>query len=504
MNPPPWLLTSGPWGNKSEIGRRSLHRLGETAAFLQTPGAIDLLAETIRNCPQKKSSADWGAALAREILLFDSLRPDLIGPLFHAISPLGFFLVPFAGGPPIETIFDIGVSVAASLIPLQANGGKGAVFGQIWVVRSPIIAASRAPEITRQRLVEGAPAKGSGMETLIVVTDDEAPERIEGRSWELGAHLAALACDGLARGDSEPALALARDWIVTGAVDPESEDVLQVGMRGKLALADTTPRRNWLLPASNQATIPPEFESKTAGRLHYSIDTGSAWSQITGDGFASGSDFFWDKKPLSGVDEFHCLVSNAQGPMLAGFLWSQPKKIVLWTSKFMAGKAAQLKSACEKLRITHLTSLGGEGAVVIKPVDDTNLEEIRASFLAHPALGRGGANPVAFNITGGNLLMRLAIMDLARLRPQIHLVYRPEGRKNLEFVAISHPFLQPVQARVLPLSPGNSKETSWAEGLLNLTLPYDEPERWAGVLLDAVASVEEHPEATPFQTLQPV
>ncbi len=463
-----------------------------------------MLAEAIQEHSQKEGAVVWGAAVAREILLCCSARPDLRDPLLKAISPVGFFLVPFVGGPPIETIFDREVKVAASLIPLQANGGKSAVFGQIWVVRSPLIAASHAPQITRQRLVEGAPAKGSGMETLIIVTDDDAPERIEGRSWELGAHLAARACDGWARGDSEPALTLARDWIVTGAVDAESEDVLQIGMRGKLTLADTAPRRNWLLPASNQATIPPEFESKTAGRLHYSIDTGSAWSQITGDGFASGSDFFWDEKPLSGVDEFHCLVSNAQGPMLAGFLWSQPKNIVLWTSKFMAGKAAQLKAACEKLRATHLTSLDGEGAVAIKPVDDTNLEEIRASFLAHPALGHGGPEPTAFNITGGNLLMRLAVMDLARLRPHINLVYRPEGRKNLEFVAISHPFLQPVQARVLHRSSGNSEETSWAERLLNLARPNSEPERWAGVLLDAVASVEEHPEATPFQTLQPV
>jgi hypothetical protein len=395
------------------------------------------------------------------------------------------------------------VSVAASLIPLQTQGGKSAVFGQIWVVCSPIIAGSRLPKITRQRLVEGNWPKAPEHETLIIVTDDDAPERIEGRSWELGAHLAARARDGLAHGNSEPALALARDWIITGAFDPESEDVSQVGMRGKLTLADTAPRRDWLLPAANQATISPEFESKAAGRIHYAINMASAWAQVTGDGFASGADFFWNEKPLSGVEEFHCLVSNAQGPMLAGFLWSQPKKIVLWTSDFMADKAAQLKSACEGLRKPHLDSLEGKDAVDIKRVGDTNLEKIRAAFLAHPALGRGGATPVAFNITGGNLLMRLAIMDLARLRPHLHLVYRPEGLKNLEFVAISHPFLQPVQSRVLHRSSDSSKEAGFAAGLLNLTLPSNEPGRWADVLVDAVSSVEQ-PVASPFQTLQTV
>ena len=477
MSLPPWLLTSGPWQRDSEIGKRSLHRLGETAAFLQTPGAIDLLAEAIHDHSQKEGGVVWGAAVAREILLCCSVHPALLDPLFKAISPVGFLLVPFVGGPPIETIFDLEVKVAASLIPLQANGGKSAAFGQIWVVRSPIIAASRLSEITRQRLVEGLPPKGSEMETLILVTDDDAPERIEGRSWELGAHLAARACDGLARGNSEPALALARDWIVTGAVDAESEDVLQIGMRGKLTLADTSPRRDWLLPAANQSTIPPEFESKTAGRLHYSIDTA----------FLSGEELDWNNPPLSHPKEFHCFASIAMGPLLASVLWSQPERVVIWSPQSMRSTANQFRKVCETLRQELICTIKTDQDICILNIGNSSLPEIRNSLLTHASLGGGGPAPTLFNITGGNLLMRIALVDLARTRPHIHLIYRQEATDNTHFVYINHPYFQPVAAKVCNVNISCSDSHMWSEKLLNLhlkNLHIDESE-WANVIINA-------------------
>lgn len=446
----------------------------------------------MRENSPKDGFPDWGAALAREVLLLSSAHPDLADSIRQSLGPFVGVLVPFTGGPPLEAFFDGPPAAAAALIPLQSKNGSSAVFGQIWVV--PSEAAATLAESTRRRLVESLPPSGkAGNPGVIMVTTASVPERIEGRSWELAARLASEACVECLNGNGKPALNLASRWMVSGSIEPTTQDVLEVGLRGKLSLAIHSPSRNWLLPAANQATVPPEFESETAGRLHYAIDVPSAWSQITGQGFAAGSDKFWENEPFFGVGEFHCLVSNAQGPMLAGFLWSQPKKIVLWTSTFMADKASQLKIACDRLRDSRLTSLAGEDAVVIRPLDDTNLSDIRAAFLAHPVLGRGSATPVAFNITGGNLLMRLAIMDLARLRPHIHLVYRPEGRDDLEFVEISHPFLQPVTAKVRHRTMDAASQSAWAEKILNFRLPGNNSGIWADLLLDAINNLEEKP-----------
>jgi hypothetical protein len=361
---------------------------------------------------------------------------------------------PFPGGPPCRAFLRSRIS--AALIPLESTGGADPAFAQLWVFPNSLW--PEAASAFKGRLAESggfALLEQAGF-TAAVVTGSSNTARIEGRSWELGA---ALALKATQQGNDATALQLAKDWIVTGSVD--RDQILPVGFRDKPRLASIANRRKWLVPAANQATISPGWEAVTAGRLYYARDFGSALAQITGEGFQGGGDLFWDEPPLAHPREFHCFASPALGPMLATFLWSQPERIVIWASEKMKAVAEQLEAACKALRPTHFRAIQRDLDIDVKKIDDTDLSEIRAVFLDQPLLGRDGPTPVVFNITGGNLLMRVALLDLARLRPHIHMVYRPEGGKALDFFYISHPYLQPVTAKVRHSFPKIPDEQQW-------------------------------------------
>jgi len=456
MNPKdlPWLLRPSAFTKPGEFNSRTIWKLGETASYLEEFWDGEAIKQAIVYARGAPKPEEWASAMGREILLLSRSRRDLAASALSICIEAGLAPLPFASGRPCETF--LGGEISATLIPLESTGGADPAFAQLWVLPASLWPEAEA-RLT-ERLVEPGNLgvlNRAGF-TAVLVTEPSATNRIEGRSWELGA---ALALKAAQEGNGATALQLAKDWIVTGSV--EGRDVLPVGFHAKPRLAKTASCRKWLVPAANQATISPDWEALTAGRLHFARDIQSSWAQVTGEGFQGGGDLYWDKPPLAHPREFHCFASPALGPMLAAFLWSQPERIVIWASEKMKAVAEQLEAACKTLRPTHFRAIQSDLDIDVKKIDDTDLSEIRAVFLDHPLLGRGGPTPVVFNITGGNLLMRVALLDLARLRPHIHMVYRPEGGKALDFSYISHPYLQPVTAKVRHSFPKIPDEQQW-------------------------------------------
>lgn len=84
---------------------------------------------------------------------------------------------------------------------------------------------------------------------------------------------------------------------------------------------------------------------------------------------------------------------------------------------------------------------------------------------------------VVFNITGGNLIMRLALRDLAPLRPNVVMVYRPENRRDLLFRALLYPGLMPEQraARHGALE-GTAAGEAWVGEVLHYRSPGADPQ----------------------------
>jgi len=411
---------------------------------------------------------EWASAMGREIILLSQSHRDLAESVVSICAEAKLDPRPFPGGPPCRAFLRAGIS--AALIPLESTGGTDPAFAQLWVF--PTSLWPEAASAFKGRLAESggfALLEQAGF-TAALVTGSGNTARIEGRSWELGA---ALALKATQQGNGATALQLAKDWIVTGSVD--RDQILPVGFRDKPRLASIANRRKWLVPAANQATISPGWEAVTAGRLYFARDIQSAWAQVTGEGFQGGGDLYWDKPPFAGVKEFHAFVSNAQGPILASFLLAQPKKIVLWLSKEMKEKGLILKEACETLRGTALKCV--IDGIETRNVGHLELQAMRLQLLADPSIGEGGEVKSLFNITGGNLLMRIALLDIARIRPNLHLVYRPEGSTDLSFIAISHPHLLPIAGHLHVRGSHTERSAAWRE-LLNAAL-YKHPEdKW--------------------------
>jgi|GEM_PF-6662456 len=452
MNDSPWLLSRAARSSPERFGERSLPRLGKLASVLSE--ALNELPDVCSAWAQLPIASDWGAVFSRECLLTAATDPRTARVATAIARKSGLDLTPFPDGPSVEAFLD--APPTAVLIPLER--GSFAQFGQIW-----IFATAAWPDgdgrKTFQDFHRDFLPENLGMFLLGAERESQA---ITGFSWELGVNLAVRAFS-----QRNTALPIARDWIITGGVAPDDRTEA-VGFSAKKDLARTAQGRKWLLPAANQSSVPPEWEAAAHGQVYFANDLESAWSQVTGAGFVDGGILEWDSPPLSQPREFHCYVSPALNPTLAAIIWSQPKKIVLWVSRPMKAYGAALKEALCVLRQSHLPNLASEESIVIQEVNDSDLQGIRSQLLSCAALGDGGPDPVIFSITGGNLLMRVALLDLARLRPHLHLVYRQESREGLTFVHLSHPNLRPVAGKIEYSSLQDEAANAWRKELLNL------------------------------------
>lgn len=452
----PWLLSEAAWVSPENFPYRNLSRLGELATY---DWPIEEVSCSAARWLGRPCFEEWAAAVCREALLIAPKDLSRTWAILSALKDAGLPTVPFPEGPEAASLLD--APPAAVLIPLES--GTRVEFCQLWVGHHPLGSENRLREGDRVGRLHGCHFRLVGAGDLDII----------GRSWTLGA---CLAQEAIRQGGNLPAL-LAHHWVVSGIVSPGGL-VEPVNFGAKATLTRLLPSRNWLLPAGNRSILDPAWEAAAGGRVFFARDLTTAWAQISGEGFQDGENLDWFAPPLSSPQAMHCFASKALGPLFTSLLWARPRSAVIWSSEKMMAQAEVLARAWESARMA-LEGFEKCEAAQIRPVDDCMLPRIRTQLLAHPNLGTGAAEPVVFNITGGNLLMRVALLDIAQLRPHIRLVYRLEGGAGVDFMHLHFPSLRPVAGAVGHSALSPSAAADWKSRLLDFGLTQQREPRQA-------------------------
>ncbi len=268
-------------------------------------------------------------------------------------------------------------------------------------------------------------------------------EPFQGRSMELAARLAKEAVE---KNDSAVILRLATLWIITGRMNEDRVASIELG--DKLALE--LKKRKWLIPRDNLKQVSPEMEAKRIIRSADSIST--AWNQVSGDGTTESGEDAWP----TDTDELHLLVGgNIKAQVASILLTNTDAKIVLWHSSnetFSKQPAKQIQELCE----TH-----GRTCVELRELSDQKISDAEKTLRAY-FRGVSSSKQILFNVTSGNRLMSYAVQALARLRPEIELIYRELGEQTPHrFVRLRYTTFPPDSGSLLG-NPSPNLSVNWS------------------------------------------
>ena len=369
-------------------------------------------------------AAEWRRLAAEELLL-----ARLCGMAVHQTWYEGLADVPpFAGdAEPLSSAVER-VAWVATIPVIRGWPSTTGAFVRLWGLHGDDDAAR----------VEGAlPPIQEGPFTLRLGGWDHV---IAGNSWQLGAALAMRAAVEERR---DLQLALARDWIVTGEVRGAWVEGVQVGNK----VLTHTNSRQWLVPEDNHQ----EFGGYL-GRVRACSTLDAAWSQLSGEGSLGHGMVSWPER--EDVEELHATMSQAVRPILASILLTRPERLVLWHSsdyQFSKKHADFLEDFLADERVCAWPGWEGRCPRVKKRLlPENDLVEGEKALVAE-GLHLAGRKTILFNITGGNLIMRLAIHNVARLNPRLWLIYRELGIANpVEVILIRNAGRLPSTGRMLP------------------------------------------------------
>lgn len=390
------------------LGPKALRKLA-LELFCQhlvvNPPATDVREAALAMLANDDARLEWNRCIAAELLLARAIPNTEVRSYpdeFAEVRPFG------EEGPTLAELWDR--SVAACLIPIKAE--RGPALAQLWLVADP---DGKMGDDHRHRwktasewLTKHAPGC-----KLFAVGTQEFDLSIEGPSWQLGA---ALACRGLEERRPKMIVELAAEWIVTGRVQARSVEEVAIGNKTDLRL-----NRRWMLPEGNWPHLTPEFRATHERRIALVPNLDSAWNHVTGAGtLEETARTDW---PLGErVEAFHCLVSQAIRPMIASILCTQPRLVYLWVSKQFAGNGTIVKEVLEKL--SKKGRLPEALKVFPEPISSASMPDAEQALKNQGRLHLPTAKTVVFNITGGNMLMKWAVINLAALNPQLWLIYR--------------------------------------------------------------------------------
>jgi hypothetical protein len=251
-----------------------------------------------------------------------------------------------------------------------------------------------------------------------------------GQSWQLAADLAIKALG--ARVANETRLALAAEWIITGVV--ENDSVEPVDIKNKLgAIQDK--RRKWLYPSVNQTAFEEANESfkKKKGWFVPSATAATvtaAFRIVAGYGTRPEQSKAW---PLE-VKVMHALVGGNIITNLAAALICPPRELHLWHSSHREKSiqpAQNIKSILER----QIPSLEGKISLHELPTHDL----ARAESVLEPLFASVPTEEIIyFNITSSNRMMMMAVDRFARNNPDIKLIYRDVDDPGLDYVQVWH------------------------------------------------------------------
>ncbi len=414
------------------------------------------------NVADKAKLSLWLQAASAELMVL--AMTDAADALIHAnaVEAVLPAILNFGGGPLMPLLAK---RCAVALVPFTTEGAVPTGFlDHIWLVAEDADGECDLHEFAAWHT--GKPCR--------VVQVKWRPANAPppgGRSWQLPV---SLAWKALTTPEPEMRPALAASWITTGKVTGDA--VEKVRVEGKRELEGLSKiRRRWLLPWGTEPGCKFELATK-GGRLCYAQTTDGAWRHITGKYVTSGGEEPWPQN----VDTLHIFVSRALGPMLLSAILALPRRVVLWASEEMQAESVALQMALEELQRRGLP------VQKVEPVENLptrDIAETQQWLVEKGQVNAAGCN--MFNVTGGNLLMRYALADLAQVNPDLLLVYRDinagevrssenmpamvaareSAAKSLEFTRLKYENRQGHTARLLPWRLPESIAATW---LVNL------------------------------------
>lgn len=201
---------------------------------------------------------------------------------------------------------------------------------------------------------------------------------------------------------------LSKDWIITGDVN-ESERIKSVELGKKLSLST---KRTWLIPIENIKQVSPETASNKTIRSADTIE--AAWNHITGRGVKSSGEEKWPEN----IDELHVLVGGNIKAQVASIVLTKCRKIVLWHSE------SEEHSINPTKQIEYVVKeMFPDALIYIKLLSSKSMvkaEQTLKDHFKHLSIHK----KILFNVTSGNRLMSYAVQTIARLYPNIDLIYR--------------------------------------------------------------------------------
>lgn len=360
------------------------------------PEVVSLLDNFQKEGINNSLFEEWRRCIAEELLLRNACGlpvPNDWYELFKQISPFGSEIL----------LGDcINKEAACAVFPLRTQGKPG--IGHVWVIIG----------LRYQEEKPGFEELSDDRHGLCFTTTES--EWKYGRSWLLAGYLARYACEENKQNNIIKSLAI--QWMITG--DVQDDKVVRVELGNKLQRpAGST--RTWLIPRDNAREVGPAMEEKLIIRSAPNVET--AWNHVSGQGTKEGEEQRWPED----IDELHILTGgNIKAAIASVLLTTGLNKVVIWQSE---NEEASRKPARALQRIVK--QYRPEMQCVLENLTSAHLAEAERTLRAY--FSESQSNPLLFNVTSGNRLMSYAVQNLARLHPNIILIYRDADAEDFEF-----------------------------------------------------------------------
>ena len=323
-------------------------------------------------------------------------------------------------------IFYSANSVAFVLVPLDNSANNvSPSYMHLWLFDGIDKSSS-----DHRKFLEGSDIIPDKIKIFLSFSNSDASQKINGKSWQLGYKLAETAL----KADSKLKQELAVNWIITGTCSEEKVGEINLGNKLDLSLKN----KKWLIPVDN---IP---EASALNKNNYNIlsafSLDDAWSHITGDSSKQGATTKW---PVE-IDELHILVGGSIKAPFMPLLLTKTNKVVLWTSESQEqskDKADILKEVVEKV-------LNNKTEVIIG--DELSSYDINKTEKHLLGYFKSKSNlKILFNITSGTRLMGLGAQTVARLYPNVELIYRDfVNKESGEFIHLLYTAFPPYSGKL--------------------------------------------------------
>ncbi len=374
---------------------------------------------------------EWISFISEEILLAQidgKVIPGSLLDIFSSLRPLG------DSCPALGTLLKL--EKACSTFPLKTDESPSSA--RIWIFKADTKSKCQFSDISES--LDGFDdifSKGANLFPILV---PETEGKFYGKSWQLAASIAIKA---IGEGNPKHLRSLALDWIATGTCDGERTGYVELG--NKLSL-NFGRHRSWIIPRENVKEIPPALHNMFI-RSANTLD--DAWNTIIGKSHKEGYPLKWSEMSKK-CEELHITFGGDIKAAVMSVLLLKPKTIVPWLSESDMSKKSfeNFRQVIDSLHFKSIIHEHTEKTVISS--SDLHLSEKRlmAHFEGKPSIY------VIFNITSGNRLMSYAVQSVARLYPNVHLIYREAESPQGQFVYFNYhdfpPYSGIITANNLP------------------------------------------------------